>query len=421
MNFLKRYKKLFLVILFILIIILFATLLWRTFFVPLTPQISTPEETLGTIGGLPEAGIGDFDTTDGQDPQQLSGESDYPEEQTPEAGLEDREPSSVANGSLTQITSISGSATIGATISKNGDNVQYYDPHTGLFHRIDSQGNVYALSDRVFHSVENVSWSPDKEKAILEYPDGSNIIYDFETQTQVTLPKHWEDFGFSPQSDQVVAKSLGLDPENRYLITSGVDGSTIKAIEYIGNNDDTVYPTWSPNNQVAAIYTEGLDFDRQEMFFIGFNGENFKSATIEGRGLQAQWSEDGDRLLYSVYNSHSNLMPQLWIVNSQGDDIGANRTNLNVQTWADKCNFSNDRYIYCAVPEDLPEGSGLFPELALRTKDNLYKIDSYTGTKTLIAIPNGYYNISNLIITDDESELYFTDEGDQEVYQIKLK
>jgi len=157
------------------------------------------------------------------------------------------------------------------------------------------------------------------------------------------------------------------------------------------------------------------------MFFIGFNGENFKSATIEGRGLQAQWSEDGDRLLYSVYNSHSNLMPQLWIVNSQGDDIGANRTNLNVQTWADKCNFSNDRYIYCAVPEDLPEGSGLFPELALRTKDNLYKIDSYTGTKTLIAIPNGYYNISNLIITDDESELYFTDEGDQEVYQIKLK
>jgi len=181
----------------------------------------------------------------------------------------------------------------------------------------------------------------------LNYPDGSKIIYNFTTKKQVTLPKHWQNFSFSPGSDQIVAKSMGLDVENRYLITANSDGSQAKALEAIGANDKTVYPAWSPGGQIVAMYTQGVDFDRQEVFFVGQNDENFKSTVVEGRGFQSQWSTAGDHLLYSVYSTTNDLKPLLWLVDAKSDTIGQNRTNLDLQTWANKCTFASDTEVYC--------------------------------------------------------------------------
>jgi hypothetical protein len=137
--------------------------------------------------------------------------------------------------------------------------------------------------------------------------------------------------------------------------------------------------------------------------------------------LEFQWSDAGDRLLYSVYHSRDNYNPRLWIVNAQGDSIGQNRISLDLATWADKCTFASNTEIYCAVPENLENGSGFFPELADRTKDNLYKIDLKTGAKKLIAVPDGAYNISQIIVPESQDYLYFTDKQTEEIYQVRLR
>jgi len=142
---------------------------------------------------------------------------------------------------------------------------------------------------------------------------------------------------------------------------------------------------------------------------------------IEGRGFQPQWSPEGDQLLYSVYSSKNDLKPMLWIVNAQGENIGTGRKSLNVETWAEKCTFANNSDLYCAVPEKLDEGAGLFPELAKNTTDRLYKIDTKTGLKKLIAIPDEKYNMSNLIISENGNNLYFTDETTKRIYKIQLQ
>ncbi|MDD5555036.1 MAG: hypothetical protein PHU57_05485, partial [Patescibacteria group bacterium] len=210
-------------------------------------------------------------------------------------------------------------------------------------------------------------------------------------------------------------------PGNRWLAITNEDGSKTTAIEAIGEKDETVYPSWSPNNQVIAMYTEGADFDRQEVFFVGLNQENFKSTIVEGRGFQPQWSPKGDQLLYSVYSSGNDLKPMLWLVGAQGDSIGAGRKSLGLETWANKCAFASDTDLYCAVPRDLETGAGLFPELAENTPDRLYQIDIATGLKKLVAIPDGDYNMSDLIISEDGSELYFTDKTTQRINKINLK
>ncbi|MFA5754127.1 MAG: hypothetical protein WC905_02060 [Patescibacteria group bacterium] len=414
MAFSGRYKKVFLVLAFLVLVAVLGYLIWRVFFRPMAVS-PTATTTPGTLSGLPTIGPG------GEIIGEVTGPGELPEGATTTGAISPvTEPNEVAAGGLTRTEALVKSPTLEPTLSSDGL-VQYYDKDSGLFYKIDDQGEIVSLSDKVFHDVDNVTWSPDKDKAIIEYPDGNKILYNFQTEKQVTLPAHWQEFSFSPTSDSIVSESIGLDPENRWLMVSNDDGSQAKAIENIGTNADKVYPSWSPTNQIVALYTQGVDFDRQEVFFVGLNGENFKSTIVEGRGLETQWSTEGDRLLYSVYNSSDNLNPRLWIVDASGDTISQNRRSLDLQTWADKCTFSSNTEIYCAVPDSLERGSGLFPELADKTKDSLYKIDLTTGTQKLIAVPDGAYNISQVIVPENEEYLYFTDKTTEQLYRINLK
>lgn len=415
MNLFARYKKLFLILLFLAFVVLIGYFIWRFFFQSISIE-PVATSTPGISGNLPSAGLGNNTGNETGGTGILPGDIGSIGTGAPNPN----EPSATALGGLTNTKLTVGAPIINPTLNSDGQ-VQYYNPIEGKFYRLDKNGKISLLSDKIFHDVKNVVWSKDQDKAIIEYPDGNKILYDFQTKKQVTLPQHWEDFSFSPDSNKIVAKSLGLDPENRWLMVANNDGSQAKAIEAIGTNDKTVYPDWSPNNQMVAMYTKGLDFDRQEVYFLGLNDENFKSTIVEGRGFEAQWSTEGDRLLYSAYHTRDNLNPRLWIVDSTSDTIGQNRQSLDLQTWASKCTFASNTEIYCAVPETLERGAGLFPELADKTKDNLYKIDLTTGTKKIIAVPNGTYNISQVIVSGSQDYLYFTDKTTGLMYQVRLK
>jgi hypothetical protein len=415
MSFFSRFKKIFLIIGFLALVVVMGYLLWKLFF---QPAGQTPTATTTPLGGsgFPSAGPGTGTGEDTGGPGNLPGGQDF----IPSGSDLIGEPSATALGGLTKTTALSPGSTLGSTLGGDG-RIQYYNPEDGRFYRLDADGNLNPLSDKVFHEVKDVTWAPDKNQAILEYPDGSKILYNFQTKKQVTLPSHWKDFSFSPASDQIVSKSIGLDPDNRWLMVSNEDGSQAKALEAIGENADKVYPAWSPGKQIVAMYTKGVDFDRQEIFFVGLNGENFKSTVVEGRGLEYEWSTTGDRLLYSVYHTRDDLKPRLWIVDAASDTISQNRRSFDLQTWASKCTFSSNTEIYCAVPENLEKGAGLFPELADRTKDDLYKIDLKTGTKKLIAVPDGTYNISQIMVPGNQNYLYFTDKATGMIYKINLK
>ncbi len=186
-------------------------------------------------------------------------------------------------------------------------------------------------------------------------------------------------------------------------------------------NDKKVYPGWSPNNQVVALYAEGLDYDRQTVYFLGLNGENFKSMVVPGRGFQYQWSPQGDKMLYSVYSSDNEMKPMLWITNASGNQIGENRQRLNLQTWAEKCTFASNEEIYCAVPTNLDYGAGLMPALANQTPDYIYKINTKTGSKQLVAIPDHNITVGSMMISPDGSKLFLTDKNTGVIRQIKLR
>lgn len=411
MEFLAKYKKIILAAGFVVAVFVLGYLLYAVFFkAPAETSITEIPGATTTPSGFPTSPSGTGQIVDTGGTQAL-----------PTAEESGTQASEKALGGLTRTIELNNTPSLAVTLSGNGADLQYYNKEDGKFYKIDKNGKITVLTDKVFFDVDTVKWSPNKEKAILEYPDGANILYNFSTNKQATLPSHWKDFDFSPDSTKIVTKSIGLDVNNRWLAISNDDGSKSQAIEEIGDKDATVYPSWSPNNQTIAMYTEGGSFDQQEVFFVGLNGENFKSTVVEGRGFDPKWSPKGDQLLYSVYSSANDLKPMLWVVGAQGDNIGQGRKTLNVETWANKCTFTSDTDLYCAVPKELETGAGLFPELAKNTYDQLYKIDLKTGLKQLVATPDGFYNMSDLIISENGYQLYFTDQTTQKINKINLK
>ena len=205
-----------------------------------------------------------------------------------------------------------------------GGDFRYYNANDGKFYRVMPSGSIQKLSDNVFFNAQKVTWAKNQNQAVIEYPDEAKIIYNFDTNKQVTLPKHWQDFSFSESGAQIAAKSVGLDPSNRWLVTINNDGTGARLIEPLGENADKVIVNWSPNQQVVAFSQTGepQSGERREVLFVGLNGENFKSTIVEGSGFEPQWSTTGKKLLYSVYNSRSDFKPELWLVDSAGHNSG---------------------------------------------------------------------------------------------------
>ncbi|MFH1286422.1 MAG: hypothetical protein ABII02_01585 [Candidatus Magasanikbacteria bacterium] len=406
-------KRIIFAVIFALVSIGMGYLLYILFWAP-TPEVEdvipgevTPGEEfpgIGDLEGLPTGAEGDIVFPEVDITPEIPGGAGVPGEETP-----------------TPVETLVENEIIGVGIGSTG-NANFYNEDDGRFYRIGVNGQITQLSDETFFNIQNVNWSPTKNESIIEYPDGSNIYYNFDTKTQVTLPKHWEDFSFSPGGDQIAAKSMGLSPENRWLITSDPKGSEVSLIEPLGENANKVIVDWSPNKQIVAMSQTGapLGDDRQELLMVGLNGENFKSTVVEGRGLVTQWSPSGSKLLHSVYNTRNDFKPELWIVNASGNTIGSGRKVLNVNTWADKCTFADDRFVYCAVPDELITGAGFNREIADTVRHHMYRIDTESGARIEVNLGDAFYSINNLYIDESGNKLYFTDTQRDGLYGVDI-
>ena len=398
-------KRIIALIIFSLIVIVVGWLLWRTFFAPEktgVPRVPRPDVT-DPGSAFPGAGdAGDRTPVD-------SG-----------TGVLPIVPGGPSLPTAERERTVTDSRVRAVALSASGA-LRYYNEQDGKFYTVDANGNAVALSDQVFFQADSVEWSPVDNQAIIEYPDGSNIYYNFDTQKQVTLPQHWEDFSFSPQADKIAAKSMTLSPENRYLITSNPDGQQVRLVEPMGLNADKVEVDWSPNKQVLAFSKTGnpLGANRQEILLVGQYGENFKSIVVEGRGYDSIWSDDGSKVVYDVYSQRNSYKPELWVVDASGDQVGGNRRMLSVETWAEKCAFQDSRFVYCGVPTSLQTGAGFAPQTAFNTLDRIVRIDTQTGLETELSV-DGDYIVESMVVSEDGTRLYITDRRTSLLTEISL-
>ncbi|MEK7164973.1 MAG: hypothetical protein AAB779_03430, partial [Patescibacteria group bacterium] len=276
-----------------------------------------------------------------------------------------------------------------------------------------------------FKGVEKAAWDKAGARAVLEFPDGSNIFYDFKTKERATLPKAGRDFAFSAGGEALSYKYMGQNEADRWLVVSEPNGEGQELIQALGDKGYNVQVNWNPNNQVVATYRESTSAAGEEVFLIGLNGENFPSLQTNGLGFKGAWSPAGGQILYSVYSAETDYNPVLHIAGAQLDNMGAGNRSLRLATWPDKCAFAEETLLYCAVPRGLDQGSGIYPELADTVPDAIYKIDLKSNLSAPVALPEtsggGTINVQNMQVSEDGRELYFNDRVSGAIMKLRLR
>ncbi len=333
--------------------------------------------------------------------------------------------STKASGALTKVNNLFDEKV--AAVDYNGRGFIFLSKQDNKFYYLDNNGRKTLLSEESFPFVKRVVWSNSGNKVILEYPDGANVLYDFTQHKKITLPAEAEGFSFDSQDEKIAYKLVTDDPDSNWVIVSDAQNAQLKPLEPIGNKAASVQVSWSPDNQVVALYHEPRGLDKEEVYFLGLHNENFKSLEVAGSNFKGKWSPDGKYILYHVVNSANNYNPILWLASAANKDEVSYNRNLGLTTWVDKCIFAPQGYeVYCAVPVNLEKGAGLYPELVNKSEDVFYKIDLRSGLSQLIAYPVfsdklDKFQAEKLFISPDGSKLYFWDKLTQKVYFMYLK
>lgn len=384
---------------FVLACVLIALAIYFVFFrKAVTTIVTTPGTTVG--GTLPGSELGTPGTTTpgGTTPDDTPGGTQLP-------------PSAIAKGGETFTTLLTNTAIKSPTVTTSGS-VAYYDPADGKFYTIDTNGNVVAMSQATFPKADAVTFDSGATSAVIEFPDGTNVVYDFEAAKQVTLPSHWEDFSFSGTGDSIAAKSVGADASNRALVVTNTDGTETKVIASLGSNDEKVTVSWSPDNTVLGFSATGGStggaFGRQEIYLIGPDGSASGALFVDGTSFHNIWAPDGKHLLYSVADGSDGYKAVLWYADSQGDRKGDGRRKMAVSTLVSKCTFASTTTAYCGVPREMPPGGGSDVSL-ITASDDLYKINIATGNATLVAIPAADTKIFSPSVSSDGANFFYSD------------
>jgi len=329
--------------------------------------------------------------------------------------------STVARGGVTRVSTNFAQTSKGMTVPEGETNPVLYNQADGYFYEVNTFGTLTKLSTVKYPNVKEISWAPSGEKAILEFPDGSNILYDFKTKKQISLPKSWQDFNFNDQGTQIAFKDINTNLDYNWLAISNPDGSAQKYIEPLADNAERVQINWSPNGHVIANYYKAQDSTTTAIHLIGQHDENYRAISANGFGVQSKWVPDGKRMIYNAYSIDTDNKPALYVVDAYGDRIGYNHNELNLNTWADKCTFEGESTMYCAVPKYLPDNAGFQPAVADTIPDYIYKVNLNTGAKTIIAEPELSYTINSMEVSADGKYLYFTDKATGSIHYVQLK
>jgi len=423
----SKTKKILLIILFILVVIIFSILLYKIFFQKEEiPAIVEPEQT--TSSGLPvisEGEIGSIESTG-----QIVVSGDKLDAQN--ILVAEEEIDEIAKGSFTNSEKVVSQKVKASDYSNVNDGLVYYDANNQSFYKVNGDGSISKISDNKFYSVVDVVWSPTKNQALIEYPEDegvayNKILYDFDQDRALTsFNKEMKNFNFSNDGEKISAKWIGDYKDYNYIVSSDINGNNFKFVEPLGDESKNVQTIWSPDSEVLATYRESIDGERQEIFFINENGKNLKSLVVDGRGFEVEWSPRGDKILYSVFNKKTDYKPTLWIANGQGDGLGGGKRYVGLNTWVDKCDFSQsqENIVYCAVPDYLPQGSSWYPELADNVPYQIYKINVSNGQKEKVADPvfdGARVSIDHIYLDQNDQKLYYTNQADDNLYSIDLE
>lgn len=262
------------------------------------------------------------------------------------------------------------------SLSKNGEIISFYD----------FSGRLWQLNET------------EKKPTLIDQMPNENL-------TEIIWPK-----AISADGKKIAYQKNGS------LFTSDLDGKNQKTLIRELNLRDIIVK-W-PNANTIALVSKPSGLVTGSLWFFDIKSLSMSKVIDNLFGLEALFSPNGNGFVYSYADQNGQDL-KLAIYDATGNSKIIN----NVSTLVDKCGFAKDRInIYCAVPKSWSNFAVLpddYYKNTSTTNDDIWKINTVTGEKTLVLQEVG--NISNLVISEDESSIFFISRENQLLYKLNIK
>lgn len=335
---------------------------------------------------------------------------------------------------LRKLSSVPVSAAI-ATTTRDGLFVRYIERGTGNVYDIDPDtGDKTRLSQTTIPRIQEAFWMPNALNAVVRYFDSDfeyaetfagGLIRD--TRAATGSPLYAFDGEFL-ETDIKTTSVSAVDQRIAYL-AENANGSTLFTTRSDGSQKTQIYSSpvrewllqWFKGDTIA-LTTKASSAAPGFLYFIPSRGGQPERILPGTFGLTTLVSPSGDRILFSE-TAQSGLILKNYTRSSRTE------TMIPAATLPEKCVWSKTEptFTYCGVPQSIQTKE--LPDLwymgLTSFSDQIWKIDTTTGSATLIAIPKEYtreeIDAVQLSLSRNEDYLIFVNKKDGSLWALELQ
>ena len=316
--------------------------------------------------------------------------------------------------------------TIGTILDKEGK-IKYFDQRKGSIWQSSVDGaDISKISLGAVGNLEKVSWSKDRDKAIITSLDPETQKEQFYSYDQAsgktwTLDEHVTAAVWHPEQDKIIYKYTDQELKTGSISISDPDGTNHKELlPYAIKAELAVVPK---KNKVA-FYPKPSAYQESSIDSISLDGGKPAHFIGDYYALNVLYSPEGNKAIISYTVYRAGTKTELALIEEGKYGI----KELDISTMIEKCVWAKDNiYLFCAVPAPLRDEI-VMPDdwyaKRVSTRDTFLKIDTSIGEKSKLAGAEEFsvsYDAINLFLSEEEDRLFFTNQRDGKLYSIEIE
>jgi Tol biopolymer transport system component len=267
-------------------------------------------------------------------------------------------------------------------------------------------------------------WSPLYTQALVQMKTVASTewyLVDVDKKIETPLKQGIEQPIWTSLGDKIVYKYYDVKTKERSLSIANPDGSDWKKI---GDSPfQNMSSTVTPQGSLFVFWNTANAFEETSLRSMSLIGGDVKTLFSGKFGVDYRYAPDGQKILISSTNQKGGTTPALGLLLNQGTQY----QNLGIPSLTTKTAWSkNSKTLYYALPGSLPADAVMpndYFSKPLLTQDTFWKVSVETGEKKRIVETRDItknYDVSSVMVNDDETMLVFVNRIDGKLYSIAL-
>lgn len=322
------------------------------------------------------------------------------------------------------ITQITDEEVIAPVLTTGGGRIRYVNASNGSIEEIDLSGtNKDVLFENNFTGIENVAWSMDREKLLMQSATNkAYYIFDIVQNTKEPFKVNVDYAVWTTSGNRVLYKYFDEKNKERSLNVANADGSDWKKIVPLEMRRASFVQI--PRSASVLYWNTGTAHEKSDLRSAGIVGVSEpKSIGNEPFGADYLPSPDGKTILMSALATEGGDQMKLSLMNQAGGELRA----LDIPTFISKAVWAKDSStVLYALSNAAPEGALLpddYRSGKFMTRDAFWKVDIASGQKerlTPLDAITQKYDATNLFLSPIEDTLFFVNRYDNYLYRLDI-